>query len=71
MDEQMFKGMGEALKILIAITVVLVAVFVKGCDEIMDWADSTEIKSEKPLTPTLELRIIDNKVDTLYVYRKQ
>jgi hypothetical protein len=27
------------------------------------------IHSDKPLTPTIELKIKDNKVDTMYVYR--
>lgn len=27
------------------------------------------ITSNKPLTPTIELKIKDNKVDTLYIYK--
>ncbi len=66
----MFRDMGYALKIITVILVILVAVIVKGCDSIMAWADSTEIKSEKPITPEIRLTVKDNKVDTLYVYRK-
>jgi len=31
--------------------------------------DNNAIHSDKPLTPTIELKIKDNKVDTIYVYR--
>ena len=66
----LFDGMGKTL-MYILLFVVFVFVTMKGCKKWIDMVeDGQTIKSEKPLTPTLELRIIDNKVDTLYVYRK-
>lgn len=66
----LFEGMGKTLLYLIVF--VLFVFGVMKCTK--KWVDMVEdnqvIKSEKPLTPTLELRIINNKVDTLYVYRK-
>lgn len=29
-----------------------------------------EIVSDKPITPTIRLEINDNKIDTLYIYKK-
>lgn len=34
------------------------------------WLAATpdEVRSKKPLKPRLELKVVDNKVDTIYVY---
>lgn len=67
----LFDGMGKTLLYLIVF--VLFVFGVMKCTK--KWVDMVEdnqvIKSEKRLIPTLELRIENNKVDTLYVYRKQ
>ena len=67
----LFDGMGKTL-MYILLFIVFCFVTMKGCAKWIEMVeDGQMIKSEKPIKPTLELRIIDNKVDTLYVYRKQ
>jgi hypothetical protein len=42
-----------------------------GAWELIDWAFIDDaIKTTSPIVPEIELIIEDNKVDTLYVYRK-
>ncbi len=66
----LFDGMGKTL-MYILLFVVFVFVTMKGCEKWVDMVEDNQvIKSEKPLIPTLELRIENNKLDTLYVYRK-
>lgn len=66
----LFDGMGKTL-MYILLFIAFCFVTMKGCKKWVDMVEDNQvIKSEKRLIPTLELRIIDNKVDTLYVYRK-
>ena len=65
-------GMGNALGqmfgCLIAIVVILAIGFIgTGC---YYFFKDDAIKTDKPIKPQIELVIKNNKVDTLYVYRK-
>jgi len=35
------------------------------------WLSDKSIQSHRPLTPTLKLEVVDNKVDTIYVYTQE
>lgn len=53
------------------IACVLLGFMVWGIWELIDWLWIDEvIKSKTKIVPEIELVIKDNKVDTLYVYRK-
>jgi hypothetical protein len=61
-------ALGQMFGCLIAIIVVL-AIGVIGTMCYYFFNDDS-IKSDKPIKPQIELVIKNNKVDTLYVYRK-
>lgn len=56
----------ESISIKIAIVLFVVLIFVVGF-RLGEWLP---IKSETRIEPTIELVIVNNKVDTLYVYEK-
>ena len=62
------KGLGEVFGCLITITIAAII----GCIAFVCYYffSDDSIKSEHPIKPKIELVIKDNKVDTLYVYRK-
>lgn len=63
-------GYGFNLKPLI-IGCVLLGFCIWGIWEVIDLIFIDEvIKSTTPITPEIELKINDNVVDTIYVYRK-
>lgn len=42
-----------------------------GCWELIDWLWIDDaIRSTKPIVPEIELVVIDNVIDTVYVYRQ-
>ena len=59
------KIMKEILKEIIGFT-IFTAFCVYGIYLI---SYNTTLRSNKPLTPTIQLKIKDNKVDTLYIYK--
>jgi len=61
-------ALGQMFGCLITIIVVLAIGFIGTTCYYFFKGDS--IKSEKPIKPQIELVIKNNKVDTLYVYRK-
>lgn len=48
--------------------ILLAAGFAAGILVFAYSVSDKSIVSSRPLTPTLHLRVIDNKVDTIYVY---
>jgi len=69
MDGNMFSGMGKAfIRILILNTIL----FVLFLFFLINWLKGTSIKSTDPIIPEIELIIDeDNKVDTIYFYKKK
>jgi hypothetical protein len=61
-------ALGQMFGCLIAIIAVLAVGFI-GFTGYYFFKDDS-IKSEKPIKPKIELVVKNNKVDTLYVYRK-
>jgi hypothetical protein len=65
-------GLGNALGQMFGCLITIAAVSVIGCIGFTGYyffKDDT-ITSEHPIKPQIELVIKNNKVDTLYVYRK-
>jgi len=59
--------MKEIFKEIIGFTMFIV--FMGFCVYGISLVDDNVITSNKPLTPTMELKVKDNKVDTLYIYK--
>lgn len=59
------KGLAEAFGFLLTIIAILAVGFTANY-----FVKDDDITSEHPIKPQIELVIKDNKVDTLYVYRK-
>jgi len=59
--------MKEILLQTIGLTTFIV--FMGFCVYELSLVDDNTITSHKLLTPTIQLKIIDNKVDTLYIYK--
>ena len=68
MYEGMFDSIGTAIAILVVFCCLVVAGLMTGGYFLFRGDGS--IKSDHPRKPSIELVIKDNKVDTLYVYRK-
>ena len=64
----MGNAIGQMFGCLVAIIIVLVIGFIgTGC---YYFFNDDAIKTNRPIKPQIELVIKNNKVDTLYVYRK-
>lgn len=59
--------MKEILKEIIGFTMFIV--FMAFCVYELSLVDDNTITSHKLLAPTIQLKIADNKVDTLYIYK--
>jgi uncharacterized protein YxeA len=59
--------MKEILKEIIGLTLFII--FMGFCVYEISLVDDNTISSNKLLTPTMELKIKNNKVDTLYIYK--
>ena len=59
--------MKEIFKEIIGFTMFII--FMRFCVYEISLVDDNIITSNKPLTPTIVLKINDNKVDTLYIYK--
>jgi len=64
----MFDGIGTAIAILVVFAGLAVAGLMTAGYFLFRGDGS--IKSDRPIKPAIELVIKDNKVDTIYVYRK-
>lgn len=50
---------------------LLIGLLIWGSWELVDWLFIDDaIKTSKPIIPELEITVKNNKIDTLYVYRK-
>lgn len=49
-----------------AISLIATSLFIGG---IIGVFNTTELKSDKPITPELRITIKDNQIDTVYIYR--
>jgi len=68
MDGSIAKGLGTAILILLIIVGGIAGLGAFFIGKRIYKTDS--IKSDKPINPELQLIIKDNKVDTLFIYRK-
>jgi hypothetical protein len=59
--------MKEMFKEIIGLT--LFVIFMGFCVYEISLVDDNIITSNKPLIPAIQLKITDNKVDTLYIYK--
>ncbi len=62
------KGLAEAFGCLLTIIAILAVGFISFT--VYYFVKDDAITSEHPIKPQIELVIKDNKVDTLYIYRK-
>lgn len=61
------RGFATAIMFVIVVAVVITALIMGS---IWYFTSSSEIKSEKRLTPTIELTTDGKTVDTLFIYKK-
>lgn len=62
--------MDGIMTVIVAFCITSVLIFWGGYELVDYYIFDHSIKVYEPIMPTIELIINDNKVDTLYVYRK-